>query len=65
MKNQGRNNRSSPLGEIRTKERPKNSQTQKVHFINIAVLHTSLIPFPIPPTDEREKSGRTPAQLLA
>ena len=49
----------------RTKERPKNSQTEKVRFINIAVLYTSLIPCLILPTDDRENSDRTPTQLPA
>ena len=53
------------MGEIRTKERPKNSQTEKVRFINIAVSFTSLIPSPILPTDNREKTDRTPTQLPA
>jgi hypothetical protein len=36
---------------------------QNVLFIKIAVLFPSLIPCLIPPTDDREKSDRTPTQL--
>ena len=64
-KNQRRNNRSSPLGEIRTKERPKNSEIEKKLFIKIALSFTSLIPCLIPPTDDRETTERTPTQLPA
>ena len=49
----------------RTKERPKNSKTQKSTFIKIDFLFTSLIPSLIPPTDDREKTDRTPTQLPA
>ena len=56
--NQRWNNRSSPLGEIRTKDKPKNSQMPKVLFIKITVSFTSLIPSLILPTDEREKTER-------
>ena len=49
----------------RTKERPKNSETQKSTFIKIAHSFTSLIPSPILPTDDREKTDRTPTQLPA
>ena len=37
---------------------------QKVLFIKIAVSFTSLIPSPILPTDNREKSERTPIEHL-
>ena len=47
----------------RTKDEPKNAETQKRLFVKIAVSFTSLIPCPIPPTDDREKSDRTPTQL--
>ena len=47
----------------RTKERPKNSQTQKVLFIKIAFSFPSLILCLIPPTDDRETTERTPTQL--
>ena len=49
----------------RTKERPKNSETEKVRFINIAVSFTSLIPCLIPPTYDRETTERTSSQLPA
>ena len=49
----------------RTKERPKNSETQKSTFIKITHSFTSLIPSPILPTDDREKTDRTPTQLPA
>ena len=52
-----------------TKEEPRNDQRttnhQKVLFIKIAVSFTSLIPSPILPTDNREKTDRTPTQLPA
>ncbi len=51
------------MNQGRTKERPKNSKTQKSTFIKIAVSFTSLIPSLILPTDDREKSDRTPTQL--
>ena len=49
----------------RTKDEPKNSETEKVRFINIVVSFPSLIPCLILPTDDREKTERTPTQLLA
>ena len=42
---------------------PHNSQSQKVRFLNIAFSFTSLIPCPIPPRDDREKTEGTPHQL--
>ena len=36
-----------------------------MHFINIAVLYTSLIPCLILPREERETTDRTPTQLPA
>ena len=51
------------MNQRRTKERPKNSETQKRLFIKIAISFTSLIPCLIPPTDDREKTERTPTQL--
>ena len=63
-RNQRRNNRSSPLGEIRTKERPKNSKIQKKLFIKIALSFISLIPCLIPPTDDRETTERIPKEDL-
>jgi len=52
-----------------TKEEPRNDQRtpnhQKVLFIKIAVSFTSLIPSLILPTDDREKTDRTPPQLPA
>ena len=47
----------------RTKERPKNSKTQKSTFIKIAISFPSLIPCLILPRDDRENSERTPTQL--
>ena len=53
----------------RTKEEPRNDQRtpnhQNVLFVKIAIYFTSLIPSPISPTDDREKSDRTPTQLPA
>ena len=46
------------MNQRRSKEQPKNSETQKSTFIKIAVSFTSLIPALIPPTDEREKTER-------
>ena len=50
------------MGEIRTKgwtkERPKNAEIENVRFVKIAVSFTSLIPSPILPTDNREKTER-------
>ena len=46
----------------RTKELPKNSETQKSTFIKIAHSFTSLIPSLILPTDDRENSERTPKE---
>ena len=52
-----------------TKEEPRNEQRtpnhQKVRFVKIAVSFTSLISSPILPTDNREKTDRTPTQLPA
>ena len=46
------------MNQGRTKERPKNSQTQKSTFIKIAVSFTSLIPRLIPPSDDRQTTER-------
>ena len=48
------------MGEIRTKDEPKNAEIENVRFIKIAVSFTSLIPCVILPTDDREKSASTP-----
>ena len=61
--NQRWNNRSSPLGEIRTKDEHKNSQTQKSTFIKIAISFPFLIPCPILPREHRPTTERTPTQL--
>ena len=53
------------MNQRRTKERPKNSQTQKVRFIKITVSFPSLIPCLSSPTDDRENSDRTPTPLPA
>ena len=52
------------MGEIRTKDEPKNAKLQNVRFIKIAISFASLIPSPIPPTDDRENSERTPTEDL-
>ena len=53
VKDQGRNNRSSPLGEIRTKDKPRNDLPtpyyQKVLFVKIA-LATGLVLGDFPPS---------------
>ena len=48
-----------------TKERPKNSEPQKVLFIKIAISFSPLIPCLIPPRELRENSEGTPTQLPA
>ena len=62
-KNQRRNNRSSPLGEIRTKERPKNAEIENVRFVKIALSFFSLTPSPIPPREHRPTTEKAPTQL--
>ena len=52
------------MNQGRTKERPKNSQTEKVRFINIAVSFTSLIPCLPLPRDDRENTERRARLLL-
>ena len=47
----------------RTKEGPKNSETQKSTFVKIAVSFSSLIPSLKIPTNDRENSERTPTEL--
>ena len=51
------------MGEIRTKDEPKNAEIENVRFIKIAVSFTSLIPCVILPTDDREKTERRAHQL--
>ena len=46
------------MNQGRTKDEPKNSETQKSTFVKIAILFPSLIPSLIPPTDDREKTER-------
>ena len=58
VKDQGRT-KDEPRNDLRTPKHPK------VLFIKIAISFTSLIPCLIPPTDEREKTERTPTHLLA
>ena len=48
------------MGEIRTKDEPKNAKSQNVRFIKIDVSFSSLIPCLILPTDDRENTERTP-----
>ena len=43
------------MNQGQTKERPKNSETQKMLFIKIAVSFPSLIPCLSSPTDDREE----------
>ena len=47
----------------RTKERPKNSQTQKSTFVKIAVSFIFLIPCLIPPREHRPTTERRATQL--
>ena len=56
--NQRRNNRSSPMGEIRTKDEPKNSKLQNVRFINIVISFPFLIPCLKTPSEHRETTER-------
>lgn len=51
------------MSEIRTKDEPTNSQTQKSTFVKIAILFISLIPSLILPTDDRENFERRAHQL--
>ena len=50
------------MNQGRTKERPKNSQTEKVRFINIAVSYTSPHSTERTTRDDREKSASAPCQ---
>ena len=52
------------MGEIRTKDEPKNAKLQNVRFIKIAVSFTSLIPTLIPPRELRETTEGTPKEDL-
>ena len=51
----------------RTKDEPRMNQRtpnhQKVHFIKIVISFMFLIPYLIPPSDDREKTEGTPHQL--
>jgi hypothetical protein len=40
------------------------SKTQKVRFLKIAILFPSLIPYLIPPTDDRETTERRATELF-
>ena len=51
------------MGEIRTKDEPKNSKIEKSTFIKIAVSFTSLIPCLILPRELREMTEITPTEL--
>ena len=51
------------MGEIRTKEHPKNSKTKNVHFIKIVVSFPFLIPCLKTPSDERETSERRATKI--
>ena len=46
------------MNQGRTKDEPKNAKSQNVRFINIDVFFSSLIPYLIPPTDDRENTER-------
>ena len=46
----------------RTKERPKNSKTQKSTFVKSAVSFSSLIPYLVLPRELRETTERTPRE---
>ena len=50
------------MNQGRTKERPKNSENQKVLFIKIAVSFTSLIPCLVLPREHRETTEGTPKE---
>ena len=52
------------MNQGRTKDEPKNTETQKSTFIKIAVSFSSLIPYLIPPTDDRETTERIPKEDL-
>ena len=52
------------MNQRRTKEPRKNSKTQKVRFLKIAVSFPSLIPYPKTPTDHRENTERRARKLL-
>ena len=58
--------RAEDQGE--TKDKPRNDQRTPKHkkrlFIKIAVSFTSLIPYLIPPTDDRENSERRSKENL-
>ena len=62
-KDQGKTKDEPRKDQERTNELPKKSESKKVHFIKIAILFTSLIPFLLPPRDEREMTEGTPQQL--
>ena len=51
------------MGEIRTKDEPKNFKIEKSTFLKIAVSFTSLIPCLILPRELRETTERTPTEL--
>ena len=52
------------MNQRRTKDRPKNSQTQKVRFVKIAASFTSLIPCLVLPRELRETTEGTPKEYL-
>ena len=52
------------MNQRQTKDEPKNSQTQKVLFIKIAVSFTSLIPCLVLPRELRETTEGTPKEDL-
>ena len=52
------------MGEIRTKDEPKNAETQKRLFVKIAVSFTSLIPCLVLPRELRETTEGTPTEDL-
>ena len=52
------------MNQRQTKDEPKNSQTQKVLFIKIAVSFTSLIPCLVLPRELRETTDGPPKEDL-
>ena len=52
------------MNQRRTKDEPKNSQTQKSTFLKIALSFTSLIPCLKTPSEHRETTEGTPTEDL-
>ena len=60
VKDQGRTKEEPRKNQGTTKELRKNSQTEKVRFIKIAASFPPFIPSPIPPTEHRQTTERSP-----